>query len=249
MSLRQTAPFGVGKTSPDSFGEQGDELFAQDARRFAGQPHAATTGRGLRRNEPPFARTRLDHEDSPCEVNRTIAQREELTLPQPGQTRESDQIAAGLDRLGGEVVHLAPGEEAHLGPLTTRRPHPQDALVDRLASLLRAAQDHLERVEHQLGCARRPSCDREDVILDIRRTDRLELPAVEDGKSAQRVATARERRRPRTLGVPLEPALDELGERLRLRRVEHAEGDAPVDLVADDLRVPLPSSKGIVRQR
>jgi hypothetical protein len=77
------------------------------------------------------------------------------------------------------------------------------------------------------------------VILHISRTDRLELPAVEDGEVLERVAAARQRRRPDPQAIPLEPCLGELGERLRTGRVERAERDAPVDLVTQAFGIAL----------
>jgi hypothetical protein len=53
------------------------------------------------------------------------------------------------------------------------------------------------------------------VILHVGCADRLKLPVVEHGEATQRVATARERRRPYALRIALEPSVDELGERLR----------------------------------
>jgi hypothetical protein len=55
----------------------------------------------------------------------------------------------------------------------------------------------------------------------------------------QRVAATGERRGPHALRVPLEPPFDELRKRLRLGRGERAEGDSPVDLVAQDLGITL----------
>src|SRR5262249_36624434 len=62
----------------------------------------------------------------------------------------------------------------------------------------------------------------------------------EDGEPPERIAATCEGRRPHALRVPLEPCVDELGEGLRLRRVERAEGDAAIDLVTDGLGVALP---------
>jgi len=150
------------------------------------------------------------------------------------------RVAVGLDRFGRKLLDLGPVEEAHLGALSARWPDAEDRLVDHLAALLGVAQDHLERVEHQLRRARRPLGDREDVVLDVGGADRLQQPPVEDREPPQRVAAAREGRGAHTLRITLEPSLDELSERLRLRRIQRAERDSSVDLVAHDLRIALP---------
>jgi hypothetical protein len=118
-----------------------------------------------------------------------------------------------------------------------RRPYAEDRLVDSLAALFRASQDHLQRFEHQLCRTRRPLSNHEDMVLDVCGADRLELPAVEECKVLQGIATARERRGSDTLGIALDPRVEELGERLRLRGIDRAERDTTVDLVALQLGV------------
>src|SRR5206468_2336767 len=112
-------------------------------------------------------------------------------------------VAEWLDRFGGEPLDLVPVEEAHLTAFSTGRPYAQDALVDRLAPLLRVAQDHLQRVEHELGRSRGLLRDREDVILHVAGANRLELPVVEDREPLQRATAARERGRTHPLRVAL----------------------------------------------
>jgi hypothetical protein len=128
----------------------------------------------------------------------------------------------------------------HLGALPAGRPDAEHRLVDDLAALTRIAEDHFQRVKHQLGSARSPLSDGEDVILDVRRSNRLELPSIEDREVPERLTAACQRRWSYALAVPLEPALNELGERQRLRRIERAERDPAVDLVSQELGVPIP---------
>src|SRR5262249_18792687 len=108
--------------------------------------------------------------------------------------------------------------------------------------LLGAAEDHFEGVEHQLRRAWRVFGNRVDMIFDLRGANRFQLPAFEDGEPSQRLAAARERGGPHALRITLQPSGDELRKRLRRRRVERAEGNAAVDLVAHDLGVALPRS-------
>ena len=79
-----------------------------------------------------------------------VAEGEELALTHTGQAGESNEVPIWLDRVSGESFDLRPIEEAHLRSLSVRRPDAEDRLVDHLPALVRAAQDHLERVEHQL---------------------------------------------------------------------------------------------------
>ena len=180
LSLRQTTPSGVGKTSPSSFGLRAHELLAEDAARLTREANLTTTGARLRRNDLSLPRTGLDEQRPPFEVDGPVAKGEQLALAQPGQAREADEVAVRLDRLGSEQLDLRPVEESHLDAVAARRPDAEDRLVDVVAALLRAAQDHLERVEHQLGRARRTRRDRVDVILDLGGANRLELDRVED---------------------------------------------------------------------
>ncbi len=103
----------------------------------------------------PFPRSRLHYDALPAEVDGALAEGEELALAQPGQASEAKEVAIGLDRIRGELLDIDPVEEPHLGPLPARRAYAKDRLVDDLASLSRAAEDHLQRVEHQLGGPRR----------------------------------------------------------------------------------------------
>jgi hypothetical protein len=68
----------------------------------------------------------------------------------------------------------------HLGALPAGRPDGEHRLVDDVAAFARAAKDHLQRVQHQLGGPRSPLSDGEDVILDVCRSNRLELPGIKD---------------------------------------------------------------------
>src|SRR5829696_8095157 len=229
-----------GEDEPELARRAGEKLLAEDADGLARETNLASAGGRLGLNKLPFARACLDDNRSAPEVDRSVAHGQQLALPEPGKAGEADEVSVRLDSLGGEALDLAPVEEAHLGALPPWCAYAEHTLVDRLASLLGVAQDHLERVEHQLRRARRLLPNGEDMVFDVGGADRFQQPPVEDSEPPQGVAAAREGRGSHALRVTLEPALDKLGKCLRLRRIERAERDSAVDLVAHDLGVALP---------
>jgi hypothetical protein len=123
-------------------------------KRFSGEANLTLAGARLRRDDLSIPRARLDQHQPGREVDGAVAERKELALSKAGDAREADEIAIGLDRLGGEELDLPPLEEAHLSMLSSGRSDAEDSLVDDLAPFAGIAQDHLQRVEHQLRGAR-----------------------------------------------------------------------------------------------
>src|SRR5919198_2895820 len=132
-----------GEHDPELVRRASEELLAEDAHRLAGEANLASTSRRLRGDELPVPRPRLNDDRSTREVESPTTEGEQLALAKPGQAGEADEVSVGLDGLDCEPLDLVPVEEAHLGPLPARRPHAQDRLVDHLAALPCAAQDHL----------------------------------------------------------------------------------------------------------
>jgi hypothetical protein len=200
-----------------------EQLAAEDVCGRAGEIDAAAGGARLHRHELALVGAVLGLNRERLEVDVAIAEREQLALPEAGQRREQHEVAVGSQRVGGELVNLRPREEAHLRLLAPRRLHAEDTLVDEVPALLRVREHLLEHAERELGLAGRATCERGDVILDGRRTDLVERERAEDVEVRQHVADARERRGAHAQRVALEPARDEVGERLRRRLVERAQ--------------------------
>jgi hypothetical protein len=101
-----------------------------------------------------------------------------------------------------------------------------DALVDEVAALLRVREHLLEHAERELGQTRRAACERGDLVLDRNGADLVERERVEDVEVRHDLADARKRRGADAQRVAVDPAGNELAERLGRRLVDGAERPA-----------------------
>ncbi|HWQ24821.1 MAG TPA: hypothetical protein VNK94_12010 [Gaiellaceae bacterium] len=181
----------------------------------------------------------LDLDGHRGEVDAAVAQCEQLALAQTGQRSQLDEVAVRSDGVGCELLDLVPAEEAHLRLIAPRRVDAEDALIDEVSALLGVREHLLEHPKRELGLARRAACERCDMVLDRGRTDLVERDTCEDVEVRQDLAYTRERRGADAQRVPIEPAGDELAERLRRRLVERTEGHTALLLENETVGVLL----------
>jgi hypothetical protein len=115
-----------------------------------------------------------------------------------------------------------PVDESHLRLLSSWRFDAESTLVDEVPALLRIGEHLLEHAERELGLPRRAAGERRAVVFDRSRADLVERDRREGVEVRWDVVDAREGRGAHAQRVPLEPAGDEVAERLRRRLVERA---------------------------
>src|SRR5207244_9625227 len=107
-----------------------EELAAQDATGRARQVDAPARGARLQRDERAVVRAVVELDRQLVEVDISVAEREQLALPESRERGEQDHVAVRRNGVGSELLHLRPSEEAHLALLAPRRLDAEDALVD-----------------------------------------------------------------------------------------------------------------------
>src|SRR5438552_1512681 len=113
-----------------------------------------------------------------------------------------------------------------------RRSHSEDAFVDSLPPILRAAHNLLHQCERDLRLARCSLRDSRDSILDVASTKLLQAEWREISEMTECLHAAVIGARADPLFVALEPAGKERAERLGLRLVQCPELLAPLHVEA-----------------
>jgi hypothetical protein len=108
-----------------------------------------------------------------------------------------------------------------------------------MPSLLRIAHDPLHELESEGRLPRRPMSDGTNPIIDLGSSNLVHAPPTEFAHRAKRLDTALIRRRSNAQLKPFQPAVEEVGEELRLRLVESAELCLSLDLHLEASRVSL----------
>ena len=141
------------------------------------------------------------------------------------------------------MLHLGPGQEASLSRLSPRRLDREQALVDALAALPGVADRHLHDSQRELRLTRGDASDREHEILDLRGAETIEIADSKRSEVRGDLAVPLDRALAHAIRMALEPALEELAERLRQLVEERPEAEAPFHLVLDGERI-LPPCTG-----
>jgi hypothetical protein len=137
------------------------------------------------------------------------------------------------------MLDLRPRKESRLPLLVAWRIDREDAGIDAMAAILSTSEDALKQLQRDGGLPGRSPRNPRDAIFDVTRANLVDAKGVQAVESTQRLNGALVAGPTHSRLEPVEPPINELGERDWPRFVEQPELCSPLDIDLEATRITL----------